>query len=496
MCICEEAQTKMAEVIYLQGHEDLAAIAARLQGARNGHITLVIPKDCPSLESPGKMRLLRRTADRLGKEVEIATASRHLRSLARQEGLRASRIGRRVSADAASRARAFPHRGPRLLGRASAASKGLWGLGLFLALGLFSLLVALLVLPSATVQVAPLSERIEVREQFAADPELEALALSSSGIPARFLEVATIGSGRMSTTAQKDMPDAKAKGKVVLLNKGQTAAAIPKDTIVSTSAGTRVRFRTLEGVELPAGRGSRAEVAIEALAAGPSGNVAKDTINTVEGAASLQAAVTNPQPTSGGTVKMVNFVTLEDKKNLHDSLLARLRQEATSRLREGIREGEMLVPDSILVEMMSEAYDRQVNEEASLLNLDMRVQGLALAISRKDLERMLLTRLGTRLREGYQLLSPSLAWEIAGTSPGERKSLLLTVQAQALALATIEESRVKDLIAGRDLTSAKRTLSRELLLREEPSIQLKSSRLGRLPWLSFRIRVLLLMPEA
>lgn len=485
----------MAEVIRLQGDEGLAVIAARLQGTRNRHITLVISKDCPALESPGKMRLLRRTADHLGKEVEIVAPSRALRGLARKEGFRASRMAVGMGPTQAAKPRAFPSRSRWLARRASSASSSLWGLGLLLVLGLFSLLVALVVLPSATVQVAPLSERLEARELLVADPELEALAPGSSSIPARVLEVLTTGSGRMSSTALKDVPDAKAKGKVMLLNKEQMPATIPKDTIVSTSAGTRVRFRTLEEVKLPAGRGSRAEVAIEALAPGPSGNVAKDSINTIEGAAGLQVAAINPLPTSGGTVKRVNFVTSEDKRNLHDSLLGRLRQEATSRLREGVREGDILVPESVQVEITSEAYDRQVGEEASLLNLDMRVRGTALAIRRKDLERLLFERLGTRLRQGYQLLAPTLTWEIPGASPGEKKNFILTVHAKALALAAVEEGRVKELIAGRSIVGAEGILSRELPLREKPSIQLNSGWLRRLPWLFFRIRVFVLLPE-
>ncbi|GIV83629.1 MAG: hypothetical protein KatS3mg052_0636 [Candidatus Roseilinea sp.] len=130
---------------------------------------------------------------------------------------------------------------------------------------------ALILLPHAKVTLTASSQRISAIVPVTLDTRADRVNLAARTIPATRIDV--IVEGRMSTnaTGKKSLPSAKARGQVTFTNVLATPFVVPRNTVVRTTATSApVRFVTLADVEVPPG--GRAEVEIEAIEAGPSGN--------------------------------------------------------------------------------------------------------------------------------------------------------------------------------------------------------------------------------
>ena len=179
-----------------------------------------------------------------------------------------------------------------------------------------SLLAAALVLmvvvgPTATVVVAPVSRSLGPMEfELRAGPQGEipgALTLVANDLTQKYTQ---------NATGERAEP-IKATGVARLSNlDSQNDVRVAKGTIVRTR--DNVRFQTTEEKVIPKSKldifppfviFGTADVAIEAVDAGPGGNVAANTITQTD---RKDFAVNNPQPMSGGEIKKFAVVTASD----------------------------------------------------------------------------------------------------------------------------------------------------------------------------------------
>jgi len=178
-----------------------------------------------------------------------------------------------------------------------------------------SLLAAALVFmvvigPTATVVVAPVSKALgPIEFELRAGPDGE--------IPNTLTLVANDLSQKYSHKATGERLDPiKAKGIARFTNRNTTEFRVLKGTVVRTRDG--VRFQTTEekviprtGLDVipPFVTFGNVDIAIEALDAGATGNVPANTITITDRS---DFAVNNPQPTSGGEIKKFAVVTGSD----------------------------------------------------------------------------------------------------------------------------------------------------------------------------------------
>src|ERR1700693_4606438 len=86
------------EQIYIGPDEDLTSIRERLHKISNRHIVLVVPSET-QLRSHVSWRLLHSTAHDLGKDIQIVSPDRQIRSVAKAAGFKAAPLqGPRVTA--------------------------------------------------------------------------------------------------------------------------------------------------------------------------------------------------------------------------------------------------------------------------------------------------------------------------------------------------------------------------------------------------------------
>jgi hypothetical protein len=490
------------QIIYLEVDDDIAAVRDRLEWAQARRVLLVIPPQCRTLSNLVNLKLLQRHAHNLAMEAALVTRDGTTRELAQEVGLpvfsslgraqRAKWYGRRVVEKAPTRPKEYKGtrpREPRLSAWSASPGRGqqILAVAFFSILFLFLAAAVLLLVPSATVTLRPVSEAVSETLLVQANPELESIDYQTGEIPARIVEVEVEATDHIPTTTKRDAADVRATGTVIFVNKITEPVEIPLGTVVGTSAGTNIRFTTIETATLPSAIGGTAETGIVAVEPGPSGNVDAFMINTIEGPLSLQVRVVNDKPTGGGNMKQVGVVTQADKDRLKASLLQKLQQEAYNRILEELKEQEFVPPETLVVEVVSETYDKFVDEEADVLGMKMVVSASGTAIGGQDANALVYRLLEAKVREGYQLTTEGLRFELGQIVAVEGRNVSFTMQAFGLIVPVIDLNTVINDIRGRPIEEAEDLLSQRFPLKERPVIEVAPDWLGRVPLLPFNI---------
>jgi hypothetical protein len=463
------------ERIELDREEDIISIRDRLDWLRTNQVILIVPPGQKALSNPINLKLLKRKAHDLALDLVLVTKDPLIRSLAKEAGLKAL--------PSESKALKAPSLQPTQAEEISPLALLFITLPFILAI----LIGVALLVPSARVELTPMAQTVEASFQFKADPGINRLNRAQAAIPAKRLRIELSGRGSIPTSTQKYVPDQKASGTVIFINKTTQEITIPPGVIVSTSTGENVKFTTVTTVTLPAFYQSQAEARIVALDPGPQGNVGAYLINRVEGALAFKVQVYNPSPTSGGTLKPVNVVTKEDKERLKGLVLQNLHQEAYQTFLSQLPPDSFLIPQTITVIPAQESYDHFVDEVADQLGLELKAVAVALAVSRSDLKVLASEALLPQIPSGYELLAEEMKFEALEAQEEDGK-YQVKLKVKAPAVAKIDKALVRDEIRGLPISKAIEKL-KALPLRREPSLEISPSWLGRVPWLPFRIEV-------
>lgn len=475
----------MAQVIHLEVDDDITTVRARLKQAEARRVLLVVPPGCQAFDSLLDFKLLQRYAESLALEVALVTRASKTRVLARQLGFSAFVSAKRGRKAKWRRPKAIPRWGRRLS----------WGERIFagsiFVVALSVLLAsALLIVPSAEVTLVPASEAVNAIVQVQADPELERINYDRGQIPAWVVEAQLEGTAQIPVTGAKDAPDEPAGGMVLFVNKINQPVTVPKGTVVATSTGSTIRFTSVEDATLPETVGGTAQAEVVALDPGPTGNVRAHLINSVEGPLSLQVGVTNPEPMRGGSVKQVGMVTTADKERLKVVLLQQLQQEALAQLSEQLGEGEFLASETVAVDhIVTEIYDKFLEEQADVLTLEMEVMLRGTAIEEEDAKVLIQAGLEAQVPEGFALVSQGLEYQRGEITEVEDGKVSFVMRGSGLMVTQIDVRAIKEAIRGRPLDWAEDYLSQNLRLEEAPIIKVTPTWPGRMPWLGFRISV-------
>jgi len=504
-----ERAVRPMSVIRPTRDDNMAVVQARLKRASGRQAVVVVPGGTRLFRREVDFALLRRCVAAEGVAVAVVSHDPQVRTLAQRYNFPVSRSIARAQRKVESLDRKGRRKGAhrmrslssRRLGRALHSGWEEWLLLLVLILGatLVGAGGTLVVWPRATVVLVPAAGLLEQNVDIVADPSIEVVQEEGAEIPARLIRMELKGQSQVSTLAREDAPDAKATGEVVLVNRTNGPVEIPRGTIVSTSAGTTVRFATLEKVTLPAGLGSVARVKIEALDPGPSGNVGSFLINRVASAAlALKARVANEQPTEGGSVKQVGVVTVADKERLRAMLLQQLHQEAYARLGSDLGPQEFLPVECISVLVLDETYDHLLGEATDILGMTMRVRAQGIAFELSQAQKVARTMLERAVPAGHAFQPGLFHAEVLKvgmvvretSSREEPPRVQVTMKARGRTEATITPARVIPLVQGKSRLDAVAELQANLLLKEQPVVSVEPDWWERVPWLPFRIRVI------
>lgn len=508
-------------VIEVPAEATLASIQARLEQVQAPRVALHLPKGSRALSNPVQFAALQRAAARLGLSLAVVTSDPYLRSLSRLGGLpvfgsvsaaeRARLNGRLGTSavvglpdptaiwDGRGREQAWRRRAKleRSLGRhRRSLPRWLANVGLFIfLLGMVSVvgLTVLFLAPFAEVTLTPVREPLTAEVPITADLAFTQPDFGARLIPARTVAVEVEGTGEIATSGRGTAPADRAKGKVTFINRRAQEVVVPLGTVVGTSTGDNIRFRTTVTTTLPAVLGGTAEAEIEAVDPGPRGNVRPFTINNVEGPMGLLVRVVNETPTSGGTLREVAMVTQADKDRLREATERQLQQAAYIRLSEILQAGEFVPPATVGTVILSETFDRFVGEAAPVLRVKLRVRARGLAVDGESARAIAQNALASLVPPGGRLLAEGLNIQPGPVSSASEERVQFTMTASGFVVRQVDTGRVRQMLYGLAIQDAGPVLERHLALQKPPTISVGPDwyvkRFGLMPLVPWRIRV-------
>lgn len=515
------SQQLATETVSLASQATLPGILSHLRNAQADRVLFVVPPGLPLKAID--LRVLRREAAAVRRNVALVTADPRLRTLAAREGISTFRSPSwarrmrwyRLRPDPIPKARPATPAEPEVppaaglfakhsptgfrpvtFSRAFARRPSPWwallGLTLCLLAVFGGLVYALtIIIPSATVTLAPAAESLRAT---AAVKAIQDARLDAEGgvVPAQALSVQVSGDARTQTTGRSNEPATKARGQVVFINRSGRQITVPAGTVVSTGTGNNVSFATASDLSLVPG--GRATVPVEALQPGPSGNVRAGTVTRVEGPLALLVLVANETGFSGGTTAQMGVVTEDDKVRLQAQLFEELKKEALERLNERAEGQRFIPPESVNYIPLSPTFTPFVGEVSPDLYLSMSVQAVGLAVDLAAANRAAMTRLQASMPPGTRLISDTLRYIPGAVVLEDPRTVSFSVTGEGTLLRGADEAAVRSAILGLSPEEAEKVLLEQFSLALPPDIRLGPDWLPyivpiKLPLLPWRIRV-------
>jgi hypothetical protein len=336
-------------VWYLDNDDEITDAVARMRDTGDEHVVFVVPPGSRIATGRINFRLLAREAGQRDLGLAIASPDEQVRALATSAGVLSAATPDAAEA-ALERGDPPPDPTPDVETAPAAETRpamgvegGFWNRGrvtvatlVVLGLAVVGGYVGLETLPTAEITVVPRSAVLgPITVEVVADPAVEAVDPERGRIPAVELAIPLAVAGTFEASGT-ETEEVRATGSVVFESARQEFdQAIVAGTRLRTPGG--IEFQTTESVTLPRSpdrTASSMAVAIEAVSAGPGGNVEAGAISVVPSLESQDIRVTNPEPTVGGLVETHPVVTAQDYDAAAVDLQNRLAGALAAYLRE------------------------------------------------------------------------------------------------------------------------------------------------------------------
>ncbi|MEW6094160.1 MAG: baseplate J/gp47 family protein [Chloroflexota bacterium] len=489
------------QVIQLDIHDDVISVCDKMAWTKAPRILLVFPHRARILARTFDLLRLKRHAAALGAQLAAVTRSAETRALCTSLGLPAfSTSAAAQRADWGEEPAPFhPQRRaqrtdlrqaretlrPRLPGWQSSFAFRF----LFFTLGFLAVAaILLLFLPSATVELTPLTTTQRLTLTVRASPDVTSVNVAGN-VPAYSQSATVTGSQTMPTSGMMTVAYGYAAGSVRFENLTESAVGIPAGTVVRTLTSPPVRFATQEDIVLPAGVGEWLEVAVQAVEAGPDGNLSAGTITAIEGGLGASMSVTNPLPMTGGTETSLPTATEVDRLSLQQALMDSLAEECKASLNGLIPADAVYFLDTFIANAVTQTFFPAEGQPGETLSLTMEVECSGQYASLEDLQSLALAALDADLPAGFApfgepvileqgeiaILDGMAEWEMSLERP-----LRAQVDAASAAL----------LVSGLEPETAVSRLEESLPLTASPYIAVTPAWWPRLPFIPFRITVI------
>ena len=303
-------------------------------------------------------------------------------------------------------------------------------------------LVAMQVLPSATIVLAPRAEPIRpLNLAIEARTDVTAVDPANLLIPAQRIEFDLAANATVTATGTK-VVETKATGNVTFSNFDTgSGVVIPAGTILRTRGQDRIEFVTLSELVLPRARidffppfptrPSTGSVAAEAVVAGEDGNVGNNTITDIPSAGRL-LQVTNPEAMSGGERTESPEISQDDVDAAIAEIAAALAADLDAQITAGtgVPPGLTTYADSKVIGEPEYSVDPTTLVGSTELEVDVLASagGSILGVDTSPVEAMARSRLEAETAEGWSLDPASVALTLGTPTPiGDILTLPFTI---------------------------------------------------------------------
>lgn len=487
------------KIIYLEIDEEITSVIDRLKKTTETEVHLIVPKEAALLQSIVNLKLLKKQADSLGKEIQIITHDKVGRNLAEQVGIHsASKMGEKgeplVREEPESEKEIQYKEEPvvedtkevvfkkgAVLGETGkkepevvpTEEKGtekkkvkdllpkfprkkfiiiasLVGILLFVFLYIY--------VPMTNVKLKVLSEKQEMKTDFMIDKNADNVDSSSGKVPGNLISVEKTVTKEYQSTGTKNIGN-KAQGTITVKNTYSTLS----QTLV---AGTRFEanglvFRTQSDVDVPgysdSGGGDitagTANVSVIADSAGDNYNISSSSfkIPAFAGTAKYDKITgSSAGSMSGGSTKEVKVVSASDISNAKKSFGDNAKDEIKKEGQDKMDKDETIDEKAEEINVGALNVSRNEGDEADKFTVSASVSYKALAYKKDDLTKMVYDSLKEKTGPGKQIMEDKLETvelNIANIDLGEG-----TISGEASAVlhlgTKIDEGKLKTEISG------------------------------------------------
>jgi hypothetical protein len=365
-------------------------------------------------------------------------------------------------------------------------------ISIFITAVLAVLAIAGMLLPSAEISIEE-----EIHQNKLVIPIRAVLGenqiLLSGQVPAHELIIEAEDLQSIPTSGTTAIPSEYAEGEVRITNLGDEAITIPQNTILSTDSDNPVQFLTAETGNLPPDSGESITIKITAIDPGDSGNVLADQITTISTSLHAEVAVTNPQPTSGGTEIYVSAPNSSDRRRLDRNLSFSLKEIASREVSTLLNEDDILLtPEFEVYEVIDEVFDPDEGSPGVELHLEKRVSYSILYTSGEDLLSLATDLVNAQYQEGdYEPFLESITLsQLSKPDPEIPQTYSWEIEVSWSDHKIRDHNQILQMVLGKKPTDAVNRLQEDLNLESSPQIKLTPSWWFRIPALPFRISII------
>jgi hypothetical protein len=489
-------------IIQLEQHDDLISVRDKMSWAKSPRILLVWPSRRKVNIRPLDLVLLKRHASALGSQLGIVSKSGEIRRSASDseipvfktpaeaqkeiwkiEPILRTEVRKRIDpSDLRDMKEELKTSEPAGVKSPSAR---IW---IFSAGVLAVLVFFIILLPSATIQITPITQPQNITIPIVVDPS--ATDVNISGIvPAYPISTTVEGKDELPATGKMTVPEGRASGVVRFTNLTQTKVLIPEGTIINIISDPSIRFSVTQAGEVPEGVGESIDIPVRALLEGYAGNLPADSLKLIEGSLGLYLSVTNPDPTTGGMDAEKTSPTDADRHKLYKQAEELLSVQAMAEIEAQVPPGGFLIADSLHAEKESIDFDPPLGEPGANLSLDLIQTYQAYYISAEDLIKLGTLVLDSTLPGGYSPLAGSMVATPSGTpTVGDGGEIAWELTAERLITKDIDDMTIITKVLGKTPNSAIKNLS-EIKMVGSPKINISPPWWLLMPSIPMRITV-------
>ncbi len=363
--------------------------------------------------------------------------------------------------------------------------------------------IGYVLLPSATITLTPATRRVETVADITVSPQSLGIDIENRIIPSSPISIQIDDNGTIETSGVQSVEDETAAGSVVFINKTGDPVTIPAGTVVTTSAGNPIQFRTTTQADLAGGEGLQIEVPIEALqaSAGSAGNVDSGTINTVIGPIADSVDVRNIAATAGGATRTQQVVTDADVQTVLAIVKQQLQTRAYVEMQSRLTDKQCIILDTIKIGEERDdwkTFNAEVGDVVDTLSLSMKAVVDAILVDEQFAQQVVLAQLTQQLAAGEVIKPESITYDLGCQSTGRIDSatgqIVFQMGGSAIVTAQVDAEQVQQQVVGQSLNDATAALVTNLRLQQgaAPIITLWPEGFDRMPLLPFRIAIQLI----
>lgn len=298
------------------------------------------------------------------------------------------------------------------------------------------------------------------------DDEFSANVVSGAGydaslsqIPGQAITESAEGSQKAVTTGSKKIGE-KARGEVTVFNWTQQPKSFTQGTTVITKSGLKFTLdEKVEATSAPAAPSGgnfvpgKAKAKVTADGIGPQYNQEPGITFTFTQFDEFSYSAQNEAPISGGSEKQTTVVTQEDMDRLQKALFATVAQKARDQTKNKAQ-GLTLVDDATVVKIEKANFDKKVDEEASLLNLDLKVEANSIVFDQSQLAKLIAETTTGEIPENLTVRPQDI--QIVQSQVARQDSKLqIKGRFKASLVPKFDEDQLKAKISGKSLKEAR-----------------------------------------